>query len=795
VRRSATLARRLVASLSLGVNNPELRTAQFATLSRLIPLLYFIMVANAWIATWLFYSSVSRWRTIYPLSALTLVCLLRLAIWWRKRGSVVTERAARYELARTNVAAAGMSIAFTAWCWWMLPYGNETDKVYVAFFMAITIVTSMLCLIHSRPASLSVALFAGVPFIAFFAASGDYVLVLMAANVALVLPATFLVVLLQSRDFARMVNAQTEARRQHEEQNRLLRMIDDMPAAVMTLDPGTFVINYVNEPTRRLLRNIEHLLPVAASEVPGASIDALQLGPALARDVLSDPSGFPRVSRIRLGNEVLDVQISAVTDDDGGYLGPMVTWELVTRQVEADDRIQHLARYDTMTELRNRNTFFEALDESLQHPDSPIALFIVDLDGFKAVNDTQGHLTGDSLLHQVAARLRAVCCRPGMIVGRVGGDEFTVLAPSAAQDDSERIAAELIEAVAAPYELDGGRRVRIGASVGIALAPAHATDGTTLFAYADVALYDSKAAGKNTARTYSCDMEIKAHGHVLLAAELRSALEAHDGIFVFFQPIVNIETGAVAGREALLRWHSRRHGWVPPGNFIAAAEETDLIDELDAFVLDRACRAALDWPDGEPVAINISAAQLGKGTLLPAVRRALGNSELPPSRLEVEVTETALVRSQAVALVELRQLRALGVHVALDDFGTGYSSLAHLRTFPFDKIKIDGTFVRDAVDRPTCAAVVRALVDLGNRLDLTTVAEGVETAAQLDRVRDEGCVEVQGFFCGRPEPTTTDAPLIDALGSPVDPGSASRASKHHRQAPLDGAGLADAPLT
>jgi diguanylate cyclase (GGDEF)-like protein len=786
--------RRLAAALSLGANNPELRIAQFMTLSRLTPLLYFIMIANAWVAIWLFRSSASRWRTIYPLSALTLLCLLRLAIWWRKRGSMVTERIARHELARTNTVAIGMAIVFTAWCWWLLPRGSETDKVYVAFFMAITIVTSMLCLIHSRPASLSVALFAGVPFIAFFAASGVHVLTLMAVNVALVLPATVIVVLLQSRDFAQMVNARTETRWQHEEQNRLLRMIDDMPAAVMTLDPDTFVINYVNAPTRRLLRKIEHLLPVAASEVPGAPIDLLQLGPALSRGVLSDPSGFPRISRIRLGDEVLHVQVSAVTDDHGGYLGPMVTWEIVTKQVEADYRIRHLARYDTLTEVPNRDTFFEALDTSLERKNSAIALFIVDLDGFKAVNDTQGHLTGDALLRQVAARMRAACRNPGTIVGRVGGDEFTVLTPSATQDEAEKVAFELIEAIAAPYELDDGRHIQIGASIGIALAPDHATDATTLFAYADVALYDSKAAGKNTVRTYACDMDIKVHGRVLLAAELRSALAERDGIFVFFQPIVNVETSAVVGREALLRWHSARHGWVSPSTFVAAAEETDLIDELGAFVLDRACHAALEWKDEGPVAVNVSAAQLGKGTLVPAVRHALIDSGLPPTRLEVEITETALLRSEIASLAELRTLRSLGVRVALDDFGTGYSSLTQLRTFPFDKIKIDGTFVREAVDRPACAAVVRALVDLGNRLDLATVAEGVETAAQLDRVRDEGCVAVQGFYCGRPQPTAADAPLVDALSSPQGPGGEAPRSGRGRQSQWDDEDFADAPL-
>jgi predicted signal transduction protein with EAL and GGDEF domain len=255
-------------------------------------------------------------------------------------------------------------------------------------------------------------------------------------------------------------------------------------------------------------------------------------------------------------------------------------------------------------------------------------------------------------------------------------------------------------------------------------------------------------------------MEARMQEHVELQARLRSALETREGLFVFYQPIVDVNNQKVKSREALIRWHHDQDGWIAPAEFIPVAEQSDLIDQLGAFVLDRACRDAAQWSDDARVAVNISAAQLGKGTIAAAIRFALDCSGLRPDRLEMEVTETAMLHDEHAAIEDLRHVRDMGVRVALDDFGTGYSSLAHLRAFPYDKIKIDGSFVRDAINRPDCVAIVNAIADLGRRLGVTTVAESVETEALFMLMREAGCSEAQGYLFGRPSPSERDAPRI-----------------------------------
>ena len=307
------------------------------------------------------------------------------------------------------------------------------------------------------------------------------------------------------------------------------------------------------------------------------------------------------------------------------------------------------------------------------------------------------------------------------------------------------------------------KSIQLGVSVGIALAPEHGESPDALFARADLALCTAKATGKGQAHVFSLDMETRVQDRVRLETKLRDALETKDGMFVFYQPIVSIETGKVTAREALIRWHHPERGWISPGEFIPIAEQSSLIDQIGDFVLEQACRDAVAREDGARVAVNISANQLGKGTLAQTVLSALVSSGLSPDRLEIEVTETALVDAEAGSIDDLRRIRDMGVRVALDDFGTGYSSLSHLRIFPFDKIKIDGSFVKEAVDRPESAAVVKAVADLGKRLGVTTVAEGVETQAQLDRIREEGCTEIQGYLYGRPAPSDRDAAKIEEL--------------------------------
>lgn len=444
----------------------------------------------------------------------------------------------------------------------------------------------------------------------------------------------------------------------------------------------------------------------------------------------------------------------------GGFVGIGID---ISERKRVEERVRELAEFDMLTGLPNRNSFNEALAFHFATPGAHAGLLYVDLDGFKLVNDTCGHKTGDILLRQVADRLRSECEGAHAKLARLGGDEFVVLLPHSDAGKATALAERIVSVLGVPYDLDYDRDIQIGASVGIAFAPDHASDGGTLLSRADIALYSAKAAGKGVAKVFMPDMETRIQERVRLEEDLRAALDNMEGLFVFYQPIVDIDTNKLTAREALVRWHHPKRGWVSPGEFVPVAEKSGLIDRLGLFVLNQACREAAGWEDGARVAVNISAGQLGKGTLAPIVLEALVASSLSPDRLEIEVTETALLQDEADAVGDLRRVRDMGVRVALDDFGTGYSSLSHLRAFPFDKIKIDGSFVRDALDRPESAAVVYTIAELGRRLGVTTVAEGVETQAQLDRVREEGCTEIQGYFYGRPAPSDRDAPTIEEL--------------------------------
>ncbi|MCX8996217.1 EAL domain-containing protein [Rhizobiaceae bacterium BDR2-2] len=751
---------------SVPTDNPELLKAQYRAFSRQMPMMYLILMLSTWaLAITHMDEGAPVWLTIGIPLLFTLVSALRIRRWWKSRHIEPTAEIAAGALRRTNRLAPGIAISFTLWSFLLFPYGNAYAQSHVAFYMAITVITCIFCLMHLRSAAMIVAVIVNGAFVTFFALTGHAVFMATAVNIILVSAGMLVILGINYRDFTRMVNARTESLRKEREQSRLLHMIDDMPVAVMTVEPDTLKINYANETSKQLIRNIEHLLPLKADDLLGTCIDIFHRHPEHQRGILADPANLPHNARIKLGPEVLDLKVSAVRDNDGSYIGPMLTWALVTKEIEAENRILQLAHYDTLTGLANRNTFQEQLAARLAAPEGRIGLLFLDLDGFKLVNDTRGHRAGDMLLKQVAERLQAICTGPSMSISRLGGDEFAVVAPYEDPDQAVTLGNAIIGALSAPYHLENDWQAQIGVSIGLSLAPEHGDDAETLLSRADIALYSAKAAGKGTLRLFQHDMECRIHERVRLEAKLRGALDGNDGLFVFYQPIVDIHTGKTTAREALVRWHHPQRGWISPGEFVPVAEQCGLIDRLGGFVLQSACREAATWRDGARVAVNVSAGQLGKGTLAPAVLAALVESGLEPGRLEIEVTETALLTEEADAIGDLRRIRDMGVRVALDDFGTGYSSLAHLRAFPFDKIKIDGSFVRDAVDRPDCAAVVRAIAELGKRLGVTTVAEGVETQAHLDRVREEGCSEVQGYFFSRPMPSERDAPLIERLNA------------------------------
>ena len=463
-----------------------------------------------------------------------------------------------------------------------------------------------------------------------------------------------------------------------------------------------------------------------------------------------------------LSREKVDSYYQQLSDDrvicvrhrpasDGGWL---TTCEDVTEQQKAESKIIFMARHDALTRLPNRALLAERIEQAVAQVGrgSGFAILCLDLDNFKQVNDTLGHAVGDELLCAVADRLGA-CVREIDTVARLGGDEFAIIqADTQRPEDAERLARRIVECMAEPYEFDG-QRVVIGCSIGISLSPGDGTSGEKLLKNADVALYRAKAEGRGIWRFFETGMDESLQKRRALELDLREAMEKKQ-FELFYQPLYDIDLDRICGFEALLRWRHPVHGVVTPEQFISVAEEIGIIIPLGEWVIRQACREAALWPDDLKVAVNVSSVQFRSPRLLEAFSRALSDSKLPPKRLELEITESVLLTNNGETTATLHKLRALGLRIALDDFGTGYSSLSYLRSFPFDKLKIDQSFVRDLTDAEGSKVIVRAVVGLGKSLGMRTTAEGVQTIEQLNYVAAEGCNEAQGYFFSKPVPAS-----------------------------------------
>ena len=453
-----------------------------------------------------------------------------------------------------------------------------------------------------------------------------------------------------------------------------------------------------------------------------------------------------------------DLSISPIHDGDGKLARLLALSRDVTeaKQNEAEvvagaKRLDYLARHDTLTGLPNRMHFQEGMDAALLglDPSRPLAVLSIDLDDFKLVNDTLGHLAGDILLREVAGRLNR-CTTARDLLARLGGDEFALLAPMERPQDAAETAQAILAALAKPFEIDG-ETVSIGASIGIAIAPRDGQTTESLLQYADVALYRVKSDKGRDFRFFEPAMDQALRERREMKRDLSQALGRGE-LSVVYQPQVDIASNRLTGFEALLRWDSATHGSVPPMIFIPLAEESGLIETIGAFVLRQACADAARWPGALTLAVNLSPAQFRHRAVVRTVTEALAETGFAPQRLELEITESVLFDESAEALASLRQLHQLGIRVALDDFGTGYSSLSYLRRFAFDKIKIDRSFVSDLPGAEDSAAIVRAIIGLGRSLKTRVTAEGVETWEQLLMLRAEGCNEAQGYLFSRPLP-------------------------------------------
>lgn len=445
--------------------------------------------------------------------------------------------------------------------------------------------------------------------------------------------------------------------------------------------------------------------------------------------------------------------------------GWLATYEDATERRQADAQIAYLARHDALTDLPNRLLFREQLKQALAYVRRSriLALLFLDLDQFKGVNDTLGHPLGDALLLAVAQRLRERV-RDSDIVARLGGDEFAIVQIGLEQaTEASDFAERLISLLETPFIIEG-HQIIIGASIGVAIAPQDGTDPDTLLKNADIALYRAKQDGRGVCRMYQTDMDAAMQVRRELELDLRLAQRAGQ-LELHFQPLVDLRARAVGGFEALLRWRHPERGLVSPAAFIPLAEEIGVIVPMGEWVLRLACAIAMTWPGALKVAVNLSPMQFKSRNLVTAVAGALRDSGLAPARLELEITETAMLQDTDTTLATLHALRALGVSIALDDFGTGYSSLSYLRRFPFDRIKIDQSFVRELGGPRDCSAIVRAVVQLSRELGMATTAEGVETLEQLHMLAAVGCTDVQGYLFSRPVPGPAVRELLRTLPS------------------------------
>jgi diguanylate cyclase (GGDEF)-like protein len=532
----------------------------------------------------------------------------------------------------------------------------------------------------------------------------------------------------------------------------LVPYLDAVRQGLLMID-GSGAVVAASAPARHLLDRLKVSLPADASAV--RLLGALRGGTAQDRRAamravrLAVERRQPTVFELRRADHTVQADLHPVA---GGRW--VVTLEDVSTRKATEARADEMARLDPLTGLPNRLLLRERLAESLARlarTGEACALLLVDLDRFKPVNDTLGHPVGDALLEKVADRLRSTV-RPTDTVARIGGDEFVILQTGIRDAaGTQALARRIVDLIGRTYMVEG-HLLTIGASVGVALAPEDGTDADRLLKNADLALYRAKLDGRGTYRFFEPEMDARMQARRKLELDMRQALARRE-FQLHYQPQLQLESERLIGCEALIRWRHPDRGLVSPLDFIPLAEEIGLIVPIGEWVIRQACRDAMTWPAHMSVAVNVSPAQFKSDRLVETIISALATSGLPARRLEVEITEGVLLQENAKTLQTLHRLRELGVRVSMDDFGTGYSSLSYLRSFPFDKIKIDRSFVKDLASKPDGEAIIRAIAGLGKSLGMTTVAEGVETAEQMQRIRLEGCTDVQGYLISKPLPT------------------------------------------
>ncbi|NHZ95810.1 EAL domain-containing protein [Massilia sp. CCM 8734] len=557
---------------------------------------------------------------------------------------------------------------------------------------------------------------------------------------------------------------------------RFRTAMDATADAIMLLSRASMRFTEVNETACTLLAYTrEELLGTGMADLIDASDTKLehQYDALIAGGLKRDQQ---EMQMKRSDGVTVQVEVNSQAMRSGNDWTIVIVVRDITERKQAQQRLTHLAHHDPLTGLPNRTLFYESLQRTValaRDIGSLVAVMFIDLDNFKTVNDTLGHAVGDELLVQFSNRL-VECVRVRDTVGRLGGDEFAlILIMQESQQDAVVIADKIRDALRAPFVLHG-HELSMTASIGITLHPVDSSDPATLIKYADTAMYEAKHAGRDTYRFFTAQMNADVLARLKLEKALRQAIE-HEQFVLYYQPKVHVNSGRVAGLEALLRWDRPGYGMVPPNEFISVLEETGMIVQVGSWVLAQACKQIGVWlhsPAGPvQVSVNVSGRQFLEGDLDADVIAGLARYAIPPHLLELELTETSLMANTERTADILCRLKQHGVQISIDDFGTGYSSLAYLRRFPIDKLKIDIAFIREVTNNPDDAAIVLAIISMASSLKLEVIAEGVETAAQLNYLRRHRCDQIQGYYVSRPLPTEQVSAFLlqsNVLGPPTD---------------------------
>jgi len=657
----------LIGLFRVPTDNPELLRAQFLALSKQAPLLYFLLISNSAAVAFTFSRLAPAWLSIGVPTVLCSLCATRLYIWWRqgKKAPVLSDEALRSHLQLTNILACFIGAVFTTWGLMLFHYGDTSARAHVAFYMAITVIGCIFCLMHLRSAALAITLLVNVPCAIYFFLQPDPTLKAITVNLILVCGTMIVILFIYSRDFARMVRAQQDLRQQQ---------------------------------------------------------------------------------------EALTVQ---------------------QRETQAlSDENFRLANLDSLTGLTNRRHFFASIENLFVEASletKTFAIGIIDLDGFKPVNDTYGHQTGDRVLIEVGRRLTEVC-GANIKLSRLGGDEFGVIVTRrCCEAELLALGAAISRSIAVPFAI-GASHAMIGASIGIALYPQSADNAEALFERADYGLYHAKRHQRGQTVIFSREHEDEIRSHSVIEQALQNAdLDAE--LSLQFQPIVQIADGSLVAFEALARWQSPVLGAVSPAVFIPVAERSGLIGNLTKILLRKALATAAQWPAHVRISFNLSAHDLATPENVLQLIALIHNSGVAPRRIDIEITETATSYDFDQAHTAVSTLKALGVGISLDDFGTGYSSLSHVHRLPLDKIKIDRSFVTDIESDAASRKIVRSLLTLCKDLKITCIVEGVETEAQLKVLTKLGCAFVQGYYFARPMSAGAAQAYLDiasgGLGAPL----------------------------